>query len=132
MKRRLNSHVNDSNFSVVFDSRVKDGAQCCMFLQLWNQVYSWSLLAALMMLDAQRQLHELKTLYYKTNIYLLKTSHSTSAFYLVQFKLHCWNNLWNQKAFYFKIHLGYSLNFIHFENTFFKIFKFIRKNRDCI
>lgn len=60
MKGSLNSHVNDSNFSVVFDSRVKDGAQCCMFLQLWNQVYSRSLLAALMMLDAQRQLHECK------------------------------------------------------------------------
>lgn len=89
MKYSLNSHVNESNFSVVFDSRVKDGAQCCMFLQLWNQVYSRSLLAALMMLDAQRQLHEFKTLYYETNIYLLKTSHSTSAFYPVQFSLHC-------------------------------------------
>lgn len=53
MKCSLNSHLNDNNFSLVFDSRVKDGAQCCMFLQLWNQVYSRFLLAALMMLDAQ-------------------------------------------------------------------------------
>lgn len=89
MKCSLNSHANDSKFSIVFDSRVKDGAQYCMFLQLWNQVYSQSLLAALMMLDAQRHLHEFKTLYYETNIYLLKMSHSASAFYLVQFSLHC-------------------------------------------
>lgn len=68
----LNSHVNGSNFSVAFDSRVRAGTQGCMVEFAVETVFyncgikfTHDLLAALMMLDARRQLHDFKTtLYY--------------------------------------------------------------------
>lgn len=40
MKCSLNSHVNGSNFSVAFDSRVRAGAQCCMFDLVIENVFT--------------------------------------------------------------------------------------------
>lgn len=128
MKCSLNSHVNGSNFSVAFDSRVRAGAQCCMFDLVIENVFT-TVESSLLTIsfgcfndawcsETTAWIQEDTVLLYYKLTYLLKTSHSTSAFYLVQFRLHCWNNLWNQIMFYFKIHLGYSLNFIHFGNTF--------------